>query len=155
MSEKTAISIKSKSVSFCESKPSNRFPVANRFMVIPKKKPQLAEFIKKASWNCVTKTINLEILETLAFSAFDWINNINLIRKALKKSPFGDIEQDFLIFKFFDEKDVLVKNLKFKGLELKNHECNLNKNDEKHLLHCLSIEYDSIEIIQENYDCEN
>lgn len=148
MNNNKVTTVVTKSTDQYQLNPQKRLPGIGKVKVTPKEKPQLVQSIESANWNCVENNITLEILETPGFSAFAWIYNINIVRRALQKSPFCDIDQDVLTLQFFDEEELQIAVIKLNGLELKNHQCLMDRNKDSRLIHTAVIAYDSLEMME-------
>jgi len=126
-------------VKHCNSK--NKPPMSEKFKLVPKYIPFLVQFITESSWNCVEKTIDIEINETAGFDAYNWFGGINKRMAEAQKSSFVDLDQDSLLLVFMDECEKEVANIKFCGLELMSHHCYLSKSYQYSLCHSITIHY--------------
>lgn len=142
-------------ISKCHVKPcSNKTdkPISDKFTLVPKYMPQLSQHITQTSWNCVEKTLDIEINETGNFDAFNWFSNINKRVAESQKSSFVDMEHDSLVMTFQDEFGNDLANVKFRGLHLINHSCFMVNNinpmfdaNPNFLFHTITIRYTDCE----------
>lgn len=123
------------------------FPTSNRVTVVPKRNPKLVHFIENVSWNCVEHTLSMDITESSNFIVFDWLYNINVVRDALMKSAFGDLQREEIVLEFRNEDNQLLATATLSGLSLQNHLCEAGRDMlcVKNLVHSAVIKYEKLE----------
>lgn len=118
----------------------SRMPDWNKFWAIPTTSPHLREFISSVVWDCVGKSLVVEISETPSFSAFNWFNDF----------PEGRHEEGIAIC-FLDEEDREIARLLFTGLSLSGHRCVLSREDidkSNELIHEITLKYKKVSKIE-------
>lgn len=120
-------------------------PNQGKFLVIPKSRQGRRIPATSAKWSDIAKMIELTVSETENFSIFLWIDEVNSRRSELHRSPFGDLDQEFMTVVFQDFEGREVASIKFRGLSITSHECVLNTNSISPLSHKIMIQYDRAE----------
>lgn len=151
---------------FKQLHPESQRPTKDNYMFIPSKCPEIRNHVKSVVWNCVEKSLTLEIFETRDFAAYKWFSTLNKRKKEAVNSPFADLEKDAVGLIFLDSEDNEVSRFRFIEIELVEHECSMG--DEKHdlkcvlganeksepLIHEIKIKYDKVEEIEVHRETE-
>jgi len=152
--------------------PFSQKPLKNNFMFVPSHCPELRQHIKSVVWDCVQKTITIEVYETKDFAAHKWFGTINKRYRESTNSPFVDIGKDAVALIFLDDEDNEVARFKFLDIELIEHECSLgqvkwdiklsqfgiNSNEPDPLIHEIKLKYDKVKeipVIREDHIDDN
>lgn len=122
-----------------------KLPDWNNFWLIPASSPHLREFVLSAEWSYRDKTLSFELKETPAFSAFDWFS----------KLPNDTDNEEIIAVCFFDDENLEIARLEFKGLALSGHRCELNDGEEDEdedndLIHELILRFQSVKRVRGN-----
>ena len=124
-------------------------PQSNQFCLIPKYNPELKNYVEYVYWDVLNKTLDIQIAETPCFSTYEWIVGVKKRSNEIKKSPFCDLEKDALGLCLFDEKGICVARMKFVGLEIIKHNCQMDtERGLEPLTHHIKLNYEEIEMLK-------
>lgn len=122
-----------------------RWPSSGKFWLIPVFSPHLRVFIEGLSWNCVDKTLRIDIKENPYGTAYKWFSGINNRYADSQKSPFVDLEKDSVVLVVLDDEEEELFRYKFRNLSLTDHNCDWINFPQDHLHHKIVIKYQTVE----------
>lgn len=117
-------------------------PQENKFNVIAKYYPELKDQVYSINWDGKNYTIEMSITENNSFDTYKWFDKLNP-----KNDPnFLEQDKDNIIVTFTNQEDIIAK-IKFSGLSLIAHKCNIHSGIKK-LTHNITISYTDMEFLE-------
>ena len=95
--------------------------------MIPKAFNYLNDYIISVSWDAAGQTVSLSIGETADLDVLRWIKYINQQYEETQKSPFIDIEWNWVNLVLLDGQDKEVGTVKLKNVNIINHNCHMHR----------------------------
>lgn len=127
-------------------KQAHSSPVKNKFKFKIRNFPNIENSITKIAWNSVDKKLELQAEENAEFDISRWIQYINKTCIETETSPFIDVDSNCATLILMDCDDVSVYLIKFKNLNVINHEILLDKKQTtENLNHSIRLGYQQAE----------